>query len=320
MAEPESTGTPPRREGGDAKARFKAFVKFLVLFAVVIAAAIIGYALPRTSLWRAIFPSAEFDVSSMNPAAVQEWGLASADHEIIATAVAACSKIFDLAVQPDYVRIQLRLDIAPDGRRYASVPRNPPDPKTLGVLVLTNFHRAAIYLSDSIARTRSESASNASANHSNMFWFQLAIVGIGAITTILISIKSISPSGQSEHSPNWYYWIGIAAIVFSSLGTAASALNSFYGPREAYLKSERSLSALRQLHSDIVARVTSTTDSEHPEKCPRFDPTNKDDPFGKQIQDWSIKFGAIVNASDTSASAQGSANPGASPGAPPKAP
>jgi hypothetical protein len=144
-----------------------------------------------------------------------------------------------------------------------------------------------------------------------MFWFQFTIVGIGAITTILISVKSISNSGQSEFAGHWYFWIGIAAIIFSSLGTAASALNSFYGPRETYLKTERSLSALRQLHSDIVARVTSTTDTEHPENCPKSNPANKDDLYGKQVQDWSAKYGAIVTASDNSTTTQGNANSGA---------
>jgi hypothetical protein len=41
--------------------------------------------------------------SEPSPAAFQEWRLASADHEIIAAAVAACSKIFNLTAQPAYI-------------------------------------------------------------------------------------------------------------------------------------------------------------------------------------------------------------------------
>jgi len=255
------------------------------------------------------------------PAVRQEWNLASADHEIIATAVAACSKIFNLAAQPVYIRAQLRLDVSPDGRSYRSYSLDR-DSKPTSELVLSNFHRAAIYLSDSVARARAEAAGSARSNYSTMFWFQFAIVGIGAITTILISIKSISNSPQTGGVAKWYFGIGIAAIVFSSLGTAASALNSFYGPRENYLRTERSLSALRQLHSDIVAKVTSTVDAADPSNCPKSNPANKDDALGKQVQDWSAKYAAIVTAADNSTSTQSNtatqsgASSGGSSGAP----
>jgi hypothetical protein len=236
--------------------------------------------------------------SKISPAAAQEWRLATADHEIIAAAVAACSKIFDLGAQPDFVRAELRLDTLPDGRRISSSDQQ----QKGGNLVLSNYERAALYLSDSITRGRVESATSANLNYSNMFWFQIAIVSIGAITTILISIKSIAPAGNAPTAVSLSLWVGILAIIFSSVGTATSALNSFYGPREAYLKSERSLAALRQLHSEIAAKITSATDTEHPEKCPKLNPANKDDLYGKQIQDWTTRLGAIVNATDSGSS------------------
>lgn len=254
--------------------------------------------------------SAAAELSKVGPATVQEWQLASADHEIIAMAVAACSKILDLESQPDFIRAQLRLDTLPDGRRN-SVYLNEPT-KAAKDLVLSNYQRAAIYLSDSIKRGRVESATVATVNYSSMFWFQLAIVGIGAITTILISIKSIAPTDNSPKVMNLSLWVGILAIIFSSVGTATSALNSFYGPRESYLKSERSLAALRQLHSEIAAKITSATDAEHPEKCPKVDAANKDDPYGKQVQDWTTKLGAILNATDSGSSSSQSTSGAAS--------
>jgi hypothetical protein len=80
--------------------------------------------------------------------------------------------------------------------------------------------------------------------------------------------------------------------------------------RGSYLKSERSLAGLRQLHSDIAAKITSTT-PQPPEKCPKINPTDKDDLRSKQVQDWTAKFAAILNASDSaSASSQNSGSSG----------
>jgi hypothetical protein len=166
---------------------------------------------------------------------------------------------------------------------------------------MTGFMRTAIYLSDSITRARIEAATTANASYGTMFWFQLAIVGLGAVTTILISAKSIVPGGANA-SGRASFVIGILAIIFSSIGTATAALNSFYGPRESYFKSERALSGLRQLHSEIASQVTSATDPQDPKKCPTLDPSNKNDPRAKQLADWTTKLGLIVNATDSGSS------------------
>lgn len=275
-------------------------IAMLALGAVVIA---VGIGLGRFGYdyfkgWNSESARAARDFGDVGSAAIQEWQLARADHEVIAAAVAACSNIFDLDGQPNFIRAELRLDTLPNGSRGYFPGK---DQKSPANLVLSNYQRAVIYLSDSIMRSRVESANNANLNYSSMFWFQLAIVGIGAITTILISIKSIAPAGNSATITNLSLWVGIPAIIFSSLGTATSALKAFYGPRQSYLKNERSLAALRQLHSDIAAKIASTT-MLPPDKCPKFDPKEKDDPYGKQIQDWAAKLGAILNTADSGSS------------------
>jgi hypothetical protein len=248
--------------------------------------------------------------SKIGAAAWQEWRMATADHQVIAAAVAACSRIYNLAAQPEYVREELRLDILPNGRRRRA-PKTAPEQgpensaamarKDDAGLEMSSFMRTAIYLSDSITRARIEAATTANASYGTMFWFQLAIVGIGALTTILISVKSIVPGGANASSKSSFV-IGIFAIIFSSIGTGTAALNSFYGPRESYFKSERALSALRQLHSDIASHVTSAADSQDPKKCPTLNPANKDDPRAKQLADWTAKLGSIVNATDSGSS------------------
>lgn len=260
--------------------------------------------------------------AKMNRAGLQEWRWAHADHEIIATAVAACSNVLDLRARPGSVREQLRLDTGPYGEARCKpatasdqVDKSPAKTATASdsaaQLNLSNFQRAAIYLSDAIARARFENALNASANFRDMYWFQLFIVLIGAVTTILISIKSITDEDQSKRylPGGFFFTIGILAIVTSATGTAASGLNAFYGPRENYLKSERNLAALRQLHGEIAVAVASTRKSD---KCGEFrmsDAGGQDDSAGssasnsqyaKWVQDWTARFGAIVNTSESS--------------------
>jgi hypothetical protein len=304
-AKPDPDLTPRRGRPSDGAA-FWRVLRTVGLIASIVAIIALGFVLAKygyDSLTERDRRSVSLapNYADVSPAAIQEWLLARADHESIAAAVAACSNIQDLDVQPNSIRAVLRLDTLPNGSRGLS---GNPEQKSGGTLTLSNYQRAVIYLSDSIMRSRVEAATNANQNYSSMFWFQLAIVGIGAITTILISIKSIAPTGESPATNNLSLWVGILAIIFSSLGTATSALNSFYGPRESYLKSERSLAGLRQLHSDIAAKVTSTTPLP-PEKCPKIDPANKDDPQSKQVQDWTAKLAVIVNAADSgSASSQ----------------
>lgn len=248
-------------------------------------------------------------------AVAHEWRLASAEHKNIAEAVAACSGTTNFAVLPAAVRAQLRLDILPDGAKRGEEERKTEalketvaletrgfaaEPKGEASLFLSNYARTAIYLSDEITRSRIESANNAYVNHWVMVGFQWIIVFIGALTTILISLKSIMTADDGAKA--WSLRIGIAAILCSSIGTATSALNTFYGPREAYLKAERSLAALRQLHSDIAIQIGSIRESQGKKECPSFDPSNKEDALYKQVQDWKTKLGAIVNASDSGSS------------------
>jgi hypothetical protein len=306
MVEPAPPDSPPEpaTDRADSRRAFWRVASLVGKIALGICALALAIGLAKFG-YDAVKPSTseksrtlEAQFTRIGPAAFQEWRLATGDHEIIAAAAAACTKIADLDSLPNYIRAQLRLDLLPNG----SIGQSPFDENTRKEpkqFALSNYMRAAIYLSDSISRGRIESAATASDNYSSMFWFQLAIVGIGAITTILISIKSIAPPDSPGKAISLSLWVGILAIIFSSIGTATSALNSFYGPRESYLKSERSLSALRQLHSEIAAKIASSTD---PDKCPKLNPASKDDPYGKQIQDWTTRLGGILNASDSGSS------------------
>lgn len=286
-------------------------------FASIIVAFVVAMALIATAGWMFFGGHGRVDArtSKRQDAVAHEWRLASAEHKNIAEAVAACSGTTNLAAQPAFIREQLRLDVLPDGgrrteadakggasREAAALESKGPaaEAKPLPGLALSNYARTAIYLSDEISRSRVESANNAYVGHWVMVGFQWIIVFIGALTTILISLKSIMTADGGQKA--WSLRVGIAAILCSSIGTATSALNSFYGPRETYLKAERSIAALRQLHSDIAIQIGSIREPQGKKECPSFDPANKDDALYKQVQDWKTKLGAIVNASDSGSS------------------
>jgi hypothetical protein len=109
---------------------------------------------------------------------------------------------------------------------------------------------AAVALSNDIARSRVDIASENTRDYITMLVLQWIFVGIGAITTILIAIKSTST--VRSHA---YLAVGIAAIIFSSLGTATGTLISFYTPRVTYQRSSHALATLRGLHHQLVQGI-----------------------------------------------------------------
>jgi len=71
-----------------------------------------------------------------------------------------------------------------------------------------------------LTRSRIESANNAYVNHWVMVGFQWIIVFIGALTTILISLKSIMTADETRKALSLR--IGIAAILWAALRAARS--------------------------------------------------------------------------------------------------
>jgi len=219
-------------------------------------------------------------------AALQEWQTARADHQAIVFAVVPCLQLATLSDQPGPLSNELLLAVLPSGEKHP--PRTVNQDTSYTPLKMTSFHRAAIYLSHAVARARVEAMGSAHDSYSRMQYFQIATVIIGAITTILISIKS-----TSIDNTRLSLLIGILAIIFSSVGTATSALNSFYSPREGYIKNQKSLSVLRKLHMDIATTVSSQAESD---TCTRMTEDNS-----KKVKEWSKQLGDLL---DDSAGAQ----------------
>jgi hypothetical protein len=224
----------------------------------------------------------EAALARLSTAALQEWQTARADHQAIVFAVVPCLQLATLSGQPGPLSSELLLTVPPTGEYQRHLTVNQDTSYT--TLKMTSFHRAAIYLSHAVARARVEAMGSAYDSYSRMQYFQIATVIIGAITTILISIKS-----TSIDNTRLSLLIGILAIIFSSVGTATSALNSFYSPREGYIKNQKSLSVLRKLHMDIATTVSSQAESD---TCTRMTEDNS-----KKVKEWSKQLGDLLDDS-----------------------
>jgi len=180
----------------------------------------------------------------LNSAAYSEWTAASADHSVIVEIAALCKPTASSLAVSDRI-----LRIFPNGSMDvpASTRKEPPSV----TLDTPSYLLSALTLSNDIGRLRIEQATQKTVNYVWMEVLQWMLVAVVAITTILISIKSMST--VRTHA---YFAIGVAAIIFSALGTAIAGLNSFYLPRTAYLSSSHSLTSLRTLHLQLAAGIT----------------------------------------------------------------
>jgi hypothetical protein len=180
-----------------------------------------------------------------------ELSFALSEHYFIRSALALCAN----APKPENQGAQATSDSTPPAPAQVS------DGITRGaegsslekqdVEIQDPYSSAVLYLSREIVAKRAELASEARTAYRQVARFEWVIVVIGAITTILISLKSVIDNPFKR----WNTWIGVFAIVFSAAGTAASGLNAFYGGREAHARDERLLSYLRRMHNDMAVTV-----------------------------------------------------------------
>ena len=158
-----------------------------------------------------------------------------------------------------------------------------------------SFSTAVIYLSHAVAQKRAQVAAAATGAYSRMLEFQWLIVVFGAVTTILVSLKSMTdpPIGK------WSTWIGVGAVVFSTLGTATATLDSVYQVRGEYAKDRHLLNSLRRLHNDMA--VTVALRPRHDNRCTRIEEVNDAhytidaQELQKHLRDWATNFQVLIN-------------------------
>jgi hypothetical protein len=284
--------------GGAPPPRHYALLIFFSICIIAAIATLVGVGMKSKSIvqLRSALHTDEYDFSNSSVATIQEWQSTLADHEAIAFTVAQCLDLEDLYFQPRFIKEQLMLNLFPNGvfRHYSegSSKDNTSVNSNGKPFKLTSSQRAVIYLSNAISRARVEMADSVDDNYNRMKNLQIVIIIIGAITTLLISIKSMS-----NDNANIYFIIGLFAITFSSAGTAMSALNSFYAPREAYIRNQKSLSMLKQLHVEVAVESSNEMNGENCQSVPLE--------FKKQVKDWSTRLAAILNTPETPTQGEG---------------
>ncbi len=191
--------------------------------------------------------------------AYQEWTAAKADHAGIIAIAGQCPAVAPASiptpVHPLAVPVPAALTtIVPDGWHDPAVPTPTPTPAPASDPALTleapSYLLAAVVLSNDIGRTRVEVAGDAARDNIWMQVFEWAMVLVGAVTTVLVSLKSLA-----AEQPGMMTAIGVGAIVFSALGTSIAAVNSFYSPRTTYEHDQHVLADLRSLHLQLAAGV-----------------------------------------------------------------
>ena len=161
-------------------------------------------------------------------------------------------------------------------------------------IVPTNLQRTVLTISRAATAERGELAASAAESRRTMLLYQWLIVIVGAMTTILVSIKAMSNATTDNRT---YFVIGILAVVFSAVGTGLASINSFTGPSEAYIRAERGLLQARQLHQELELQAAQETDL-----CRDFDPDKTDDPRAKRLADFSGRLKELVASSGVGAS------------------
>jgi hypothetical protein len=213
---------------------------------------------------------------------------ARAQHFLVALAVARCFPHVDLTNRPPAsIEASLMLGLEPTGE-LTWVGASDATPG----LELNPYQASMLVLSDAISRARLHSASILADNKAKMELYQWTLIILGAITTILVSIKSMS----SERTPV-FVAIGILAIISSALATACSGLISFYNPNENYVRSERVLLQLRQLHTELGFEAAGAVDL-----CKLTNNETPDDLKTKNLKQLLERFKEVYNAAGTGTS------------------
>jgi hypothetical protein len=240
-----------------------------------------------------------FDADKLDPAGRNELIAARVDHDAILAVGYSCPAPNDSA--PTIKVADHLLTMAADDTTQQPTGSAPPPM----ALQEPSYMLAAIVMSQHIGWARIALAEEARWTSVSMQIFQWWVVVIGAITTVLISIKAISNERTNSHLA-----IGIAAIIFSTVGTAVATMNSFYAPRVTHDQDQRSLQALQALHLELATAIT-----REESVC---------DPLNKGPADWRVKrikaiaaqYAAVMSATQAPSSAPDSDQPDAAPDKP----
>ncbi|WBL76559.1 hypothetical protein I3J27_26495 [Bradyrhizobium xenonodulans] len=236
--------------------------------------------------------------SAWNTPAGEELIRANHLHFLIASTISQCFPGVDLAWgrdgPPSNVSIPLILGLQPSGEiQWQST-------KSVGktaTIKLTNYQRTVLALSNGTTLLRMQLASTAADTKFTRNLLQTLIVAVSALTTILVTMKSIIDTAASSRTRTM---LGIFAIIVAAAGTALASLNTAVTPGESFAKAQHALTQARQVQLDLNLLVASDK-----RICKEFDPDKANDPLAKKMAELSNKVKEIVASSETTGTTSG---------------
>jgi hypothetical protein len=294
----ESTTKAPHADGATQKKKSSDLLRWVVIIGGIFV--IFGLGVSATVFWptisgylvrilvpeqqyppsqiEAVFVS-QFDRDDRPSDVLEEWREARGDHKMIAYMIADCEGLGNINDISPNIFGSLLLDLTPSGDHRSALGITAAEEKAIN---LSPYERSILSLSDAIARARVRAAVDASAYRPNVTLWNWLTVGVSALATLLITIKSSwnppptepnasetadSREGESKTKPHgfwvnqfstshgWYINVGVIAMVLSALGTVLASAKAFYDPTRSYVADQRALLNLQGLHRQVAYSV-----------------------------------------------------------------
>jgi hypothetical protein len=195
------------------------------------------------AIFFALFGSVIFSSSSAPPRergpGRSEFRSGIIEHTAIVSAILRCHGIDDVNAIPEQQLPTLHI-----------LGNEPVSHQNYAPIKFSGTDIAIAYMSKEILDQRASISEQVSLSDDARFKWQAWVIGIGAISTILVSLTST----RSDMKGPVIKTIGILAIVFSAIGTASASLATFVGADLAYKNNKQTLEQLRALHSEVAAK------------------------------------------------------------------
>ena len=157
-----------------------------------------------------------------------------------------------------------------------------------------SFYGSVAALNHAISDERLQYIRAAEDNGHKAGVFQILIIGIGALTTVVVSLRSM----ENLLGVSMIRCFSIAAILLSALGTGSASLNSFYAPRENAVRQVRGLMQLKQLHQEIYVFISAERCNAKKDMLLDAEAGPVSDPRVRRILRWHAQLKQIVSGAD----------------------
>jgi hypothetical protein len=228
------------------------------------------------------------DEGHSNPEALYTRMEAEIDFESVAGWAMECMGIESYENLPDQYQMLLSY-YQPDINNVRMFPKD--------VKRLSPDQRAILALNRSISFEREKYRLRADGAESQLRWLTFIGIGMGMITTIVVSMSS-TEFGRGAGRVQTL--LRLLAISFPIIGTAVSGVIAFYSPQEKWNQARRTLASLTQLHAQMAVGVWNL-------KC------DLDDGARKTVDGWSARYVDVQTAAAAGTSVPTTAMPVVSP-------